>query len=628
MNILGGANSAAFQVSTANFVSDQTATVTATLSSQSQSFTFRLTAPVPPNQPPPSQPAGPVPTISGIPAGILDAASYTAAVVPGSIFVVKGSDLSPNGVVQASSYPLATTLNGVSISFAPAGGSPIAPYMLYTYNVNGSSQLAAVLPSTLTSGVYSVTVTNNGVTSTPAAVTVVPRKFELITADSSGTGAAALQNQNAAGTIFLNRFTTGQIGGLAYAPAHPGDFLIAYGTGLGPIQGPDNTPPGPIDFTGQVDVQVLVGGRALTASYAGRSPSYPGMDQINVQLPADIPTGCTVSFQVSVAGQLSNPTNVAIAPAGDGTCSPAPFPPDVLSRLDQGGSLTMGNFLFSQLSSTLAQPGGTFTSAQNESAFGAFTRYSGFQLASATAWASPPGSCQLFQIVGSASQLVFGPVGTSLDAGMVFLNGPNVPDQTFTKDPVSGTYSLALGVSGALTGGLYLPLGFPSYTATPVITTSNYQLLNGYAGGRDIGHFTASVTVEGPVVMNGRLPLNVDRTQDLTLNWTSLKATDLVTVSGASGFVVGGTSDNPIYQAVTFVCVAAEGAGTLTIPSSLLMQMPATPSANGVGYLQLVSGAPPTPGNGWFSGPLQTGVSFDGGAFLGRIGFFSSTSYQ
>ena len=567
------------------------------------------------------------PVISGIPAGVLDGGSYTASLAPGSIFVVKGTNLSPPGVVQALLYPLQTNFNGVSIAFQPvAGGAAIAAYLLYTYNANGINQLAAVLPSAAAAGTYNVTVTNNGSSSTPVPVQVATRKFEIFTADTSGSGAAAAQNLSATGAYLLNRFTTGQTTAtppVPYAPAHPGDFVIAYGTGLGAIQTADNTAPGAINFLKQVPIQVLVGGQALTPLYAGRSPNYAGLDQINVQLPANVPTGCTVSFQVSVAGQISNPTTIAIAPAGSNACVSSSLSQTILSQLDQGRRLVTGNFLLTQFAGTIAGVAGV-----NESVLGSFASYSGFQLASATRYNSPAGACQVFRQSANLNQLLFGGLGTGLDAGTVSLSGPNMNSRAFAEDPASQTYSLALGSAISLPAGLYLPAGFPSVNLVPVLAAGNYQLTG--SGGNDIGAFTANTTLGTVPTLSNALSPAISRNQNLTITWTGGNAGDVLAVTGTSGTVVGGTAGNPIFDAATFLCTTTVAAGTLTVPASILQQLPATPiaAAAGIGYLEVSSWPQPSAGNGLFTAPLTAGGSLDRGVFLGSLGAFSTAAYQ
>lgn len=556
----------------------------------------------------------------------MDAAGYTPGIAAGGVFVVKGSHLSPDGAFQASGYPLTTTLNGVSLALSPAaGGAGIPAYLISAYNSGGTSQLAALLPSTVAPGSYNLTVTSNGVTSAAVGVTVAARKFNLFTADSTGSGAAALQVVDWNGNYHYNRFTTQTISGNAVSPAHPGDFVVAYGTGLGAIQLPDQSPPGALDLRAQVSIQVLIGGEAVTPLYAGRSPDYPGIDQVNFQLPADVATGCVQTIQVSVNGSLSNAANISIAPAGSDTCSPAPVSNDILSRLDQGGAFTVGNFWLTQLSPTPGQPLAGGLGNVNESAYGGFVKYTGNQLASAAALLNPTGSCQVLRVVGNSGQLVFGPVGAYLNAGQLILTGPGVANRPFTVDTSTGIYSLPLGATSSSTSSVHLPIGFSSFNAAPSVSPGTYQLIGN--GGGDIGIFSASMTFGQPLAIQGGLPLSIARTSDLTLSWTGGNPGDVVSVTGISGTMIGGTSATPIYNAAKFTCSTTAGAGSITVPSSLLMQLPAS-GTNGIGYLSVTSGPQPVAGNGLFTAPLTAGGTTDAGFFLGALGLFGTTSYQ
>gem|GEM_PF-483265 len=612
-----GVSSANFTVTASGVAANTSAVLTAALNGGVQRTLVALA-----NSPAPTIAA---PVIVGIPAGVVDAASYTPQIAQGSIFVVRGSHLAPDGFVQASGFPLPSALNGVSIAFTPAGGGPVVtPYLTYTSSRGGASQLAAILPSTTTPGTYNVTVTSNGLTSAPVSTTVVPRKFELFTADSSGTGAAALQSIDANGNYSYNRFTTGTLPGstASAGPAHPGDFLIAYGTGMGAIPNPDQMSPGAIDLRGQTDIQVVVGGKPIAPLYAGRSPNYSGVDQINFQLPADVPTGCAVPVQVSVGGRWSDPLTMSIAPAGSAVCGPVSLSADTLSRLDQGGTLTLGNFWLAQLASASPQTAGV-----NESAAGAFVKYSGFHLASAAPLLNPPGSCQTSHTVGNPAQLAFGSSAAYLDAGTLTLSGPAAAASTFTFDRSTGAYSLLLGSAAPWVSGLELPLGFPSFDLTPKIAPGAYQLTG--AGGADVGAFSAAVSIAQPLSLSGGIPASIDRAKDLTLSWTGGNPSDLVSVTGISGAIVGGTAAAPIYDAWTFTCTATASAGSITVPAALLSQLPATPpSGTGIGYLALGSGPQPASGNGLFTAPLTAGGNIDAGFFLGAFGAFAAANYQ
>src|SRR3989442_11874904 len=93
---------------------------------------------------------------------VLDAGEYSNNIAQGSIFVVKGTNLSASGYTPAPGLPLATTLANVKITLTPVRpGTGTDAFMVYTYNVGGVNQLAALLPSSIIGGDYNLTVTNN-----------------------------------------------------------------------------------------------------------------------------------------------------------------------------------------------------------------------------------------------------------------------------------------------------------------------------------------------------------------------------------------------------------------------------------------------------------------------------------
>jgi len=262
----------------------------------------------------------PTPTITAV----QDAASNTPNIAQGAIFIVKGSNLSASGYTPFSP-PRPTVSSGVKVTFTPvAGGTGTDVYLVYLYNASGVNQIAGILPSTLAVGSYNVTVTN-GTVSAPFATQVMASKLGLFTQDSSGTGLASMQNYISASVVDLNRLTTGSVSGVTYSPAHPGQAVIAYGSGLGAYASGDNSPSGAYyDFSAHgMNIQAIVGGVSLPVAYAGLA-GYPGEDQINFTLPANVPTGCAVSLQLSVNGKLSAGTSIAIAP--DASSAPATVP--------------------------------------------------------------------------------------------------------------------------------------------------------------------------------------------------------------------------------------------------------------------------------------------------------------
>ena len=250
----------------------------------------------------------PPPTISAV----LDAASNTPSIAQGSIFIVKGDNLSASGFTSYGP-PRPTAPSGVKVTFTPvAGGAGTDAFTVYLYNQGGVNQIAGILPSTVAVGSYNVTVTN-GTASAGFSATVVANKLALFTQDSSGTGLTSAQNFISASVVDLNRLTTGSVGGVTISPAHPGQAVIAYGTGLGAYAAGDNSAQPLFDFRSSLTIQAVVGGMNIPVDYAGRA-GYAGEDQINFTLPANVPTGCSVSLQISVNGKLSPATSLSIAP--------------------------------------------------------------------------------------------------------------------------------------------------------------------------------------------------------------------------------------------------------------------------------------------------------------------------
>ena len=137
-----------------------------------------------------------------------------------------------------------------------------------------AGQLAAVLPSDTPVGEGTLVVNFDGQTSAPVSITVVKSAFGIFTRNQAGFGPAIVQN-------FVSPTET-PVNALTQA-ASPGQAEILWGTGLGPISASDATLP-PVGNL-PVAVEVLVGGISVTPFYAGRSPQFPAIDQINFFVP-------------------------------------------------------------------------------------------------------------------------------------------------------------------------------------------------------------------------------------------------------------------------------------------------------------------------------------------------------
>jgi uncharacterized protein (TIGR03437 family) len=81
------------------------------------------------------------------------------------------------------------------------------------------------------------------------------------------------------------------------APAHPGEIVVVFATGLG---------------RGDLVVAAEAGGMPAKVLYGGPAPVYPGLDQINLQLPQDLAAGQAIPLRVTVNGRPSNTINLSV----------------------------------------------------------------------------------------------------------------------------------------------------------------------------------------------------------------------------------------------------------------------------------------------------------------------------
>ena len=540
-----------------------------------------------------------------------DAASNTPNIAQGSIFIVKGTNLSASGYIPFAP-PRPTVSSGVKVTFTPVsgGGAGTDAYLVYLYNQSGVNQIACILPSTVAVGNYNVTATNGTAVSAPFVAQVVANKVALFTQDNTGTGLAVVQNYISAAEVDLNRLTTGSVSGVTISPAKPGQTLIAWGTGLGGYAAGDNTTSPVFDFSKTMAIQAVVGGVSIPVLYAGRA-GYPGEDQINFTLPANIQTGCAVTLQISVNGVLSAPTTISIAPdAGSSGCVFPGFTLAQLQKLDQGGTITTGGFTIVQFTITEPSPIGT---VKEDVIGGGFSQLTAFQLSSVAQGnvsVIQSGSCQVIQATVSGTSTSTGSV-TDLDAGKVTISGPSGSGLTNQALPeTSNSYSL-IGTES----GISRP-GQVSFT----LPAGSYTLAG--AGGNDVGSFSTSIALGSAITVTGGLPSTLVRSTPLTINWTGGNAPDMLEIVGSSSTSTG-TGANQVTTTSEFICITTAGSGTFTVPASILTQLPATTGTN-TGILEVLSGNI----NTTFPATLKADGSAITGTFGSFVGVGSLATYQ
>lgn len=237
--------------------------------------------------------------------GVYNVASYMAAGLPGggiargSTFAIFGRNLGP-GVTPQLSFPLSTTLSGVSIAITQGNTTVNAIPVGLT-----AGQINAILPSNAPLGQASLRLTYNGVRSNAIPVQIVNSSFGVFTANSAGNGPGILQNA-IGNTLPINSLQSS---------ITPGGIVVLWGTGLGPVLFGDNV--APIAGNLPTQTEVFVGGIKATVQYSGRSPCCAGIDQVAFQVPTNAPLGCWVPVYVRTGGTtVSNVVTMAISADG------------------------------------------------------------------------------------------------------------------------------------------------------------------------------------------------------------------------------------------------------------------------------------------------------------------------
>ncbi|MDP2997123.1 MAG: choice-of-anchor V domain-containing protein [Bryobacterales bacterium] len=212
-------------------------------------------------------------------AGVVNAASFTPGLSPGSFISIFGENLAPvtrswDGAIQGTALP--SQLEGVSVT---VGGKPA--YL----SLVSPAQLNLLVPTDDITGPVEVKVTTPQGSSSATAVVEryapgffpnpLDRKYAVAT--HADDALVALE---------------GQSPGVASRPAAPGEEIVLWGTGFGPTA--ERVPSGqgiarayPLADPGAL--RVTVGGRDARVTFAG--VTIPGVYQINVEMPAGLAGG-------------------------------------------------------------------------------------------------------------------------------------------------------------------------------------------------------------------------------------------------------------------------------------------------------------------------------------------------
>jgi len=168
---------------------------------------------------------------------------------------------------------------------------------------SSDGQVNAVVPyETTVNATQQVILTRGSSTSVPQTLTIADAAPGIFTKDSSGKGQ---------GIIF------GPSSNLADS-AHPvktGDIVVIYCTGLGKVfpAVPTGSPAPLLPLSNVISqTTVNIGGIAVAPMFAGLTPSFVGLYQVNVGIPPGVTPGDQVPVFLTAAGQPSLPVTIAV----------------------------------------------------------------------------------------------------------------------------------------------------------------------------------------------------------------------------------------------------------------------------------------------------------------------------
>jgi uncharacterized protein (TIGR03437 family) len=237
--------------------------------------------------------------------GVVNGVTYATGqpVAPGSIASLFGSSLAAS-LAEADTVPLSTTLANVSVT---VNGIPAPLFFVSPGQVNIQIPWDA-LPDGVNSGPATIALHAGQLSSNVGTVQIAAVAPAIFTVVSGGAGNAIAINPD--GSIAA---PTGSIPGLAARPAQVGDPIVILATGLGAVTPSDPNGANSMDQlrTTVATPNVFVGGQPAQLLFSGLSPSFTGVDQINVVVPS-VAGGAAVPLQLQV-NQVMTSNQVTIA---------------------------------------------------------------------------------------------------------------------------------------------------------------------------------------------------------------------------------------------------------------------------------------------------------------------------
>lgn len=235
------------------------------------------------------------------PVALVNAASYDRTVAPGALAALFGTAMATQ-TISASALPLPTTLGGVTVKLNGIN----APLFFVSPN-----QINLQVPSGVVAGTANIQVFNTSSANAIGAgtATVAEAAPGIFTIDASGMRQAVALNEDFSRNADFDRLPGAR-------PEATGKIVVIYATGMGntnPLVADGQAAPSNPLALATGTTEITIGGQAAQVQFSGLAPGFVGLWQINVQLPANLPTNVNTPLTVTLKGRQSLPTTLAVA---------------------------------------------------------------------------------------------------------------------------------------------------------------------------------------------------------------------------------------------------------------------------------------------------------------------------
>jgi hypothetical protein len=320
-----------------------------------------------------------------------------------------------------------------------------------------------------------------------------------------------------------------------------------------------------------VPATVVSAGRGLCCD--GLDPNFPApqgiaaWDVIRFTIPNGV-TGCFIPVVVQIGNMVSNLATLSIDPGG-AACAliPSTLPAALTQQLVGKPNVTFGSISLGReigMAGNVNKGDGINTTKQDTGSASFIGENVPASMITALG-TFPVNACTINSFPDPNGNIIHNGTVVAVPAPIASVSLDAGP--TLTVKGPSGTRTITGITVGALPP-YYKGVTFGNSTPGNFFDPGHYTVTG--PGGKDVGAFTGSIDVPSTPFVWTNIPTitaPLDRSKDLTINWTGGIPNTQVTVVGGSG-----TS--------AFLCAASVSVGQLTVPSYVLLNLPPTGSAS------------------------------------------------